>query len=94
MEEISPHTALLPTLWKILILGKPFFDRFEPVRKKGGELSSVVLRHSEDPNVVTVINTWNSVETAQAFFNHEVLKTSMGEARVTSTPSFVFANAD
>ena len=73
---------------------KTVFDRFEPVRKEGGELSAVVLRHSDDANVVSVINTWNSIETAQAFFAREDLKAGMGEAGVTSPPTFIFANAD
>ena len=46
---------------------KTVFDRWEPVRKEGGELSAVVLRHADDPNVVTVVNTWNTVEAAQVF---------------------------
>jgi len=73
---------------------KTVFDRFEPVRKEGGELSAVVLRHLDDANVVSVINTWNSIETAQAFFAREDLKAGMGEAGVTSPPTFIFANAD
>jgi len=73
---------------------KTVFDRWEPVRKEGGELSAVVLRHSDDPNMVTVINTWDTVEAAQAFFVREDLKAGMGEAGVTAPPSFVFANAE
>ena len=73
---------------------KTVFDRWEPVRKEGGELSAVVLRHSDDPNVVTVVNTWDTVEAAQAFFAREDLKAAMGEAGVTAPPSFVFANAE
>ena len=45
---------------------KTVFDRFEPVRKEAGELIAVVLRHSDDPNVMTVVNTWDTVEAAQA----------------------------
>ncbi len=71
---------------------KSLCDQFEPVRKEGGELSAVVLRHSDDPNMVTVINTWDTIETAQAFFNREELKSAMGEAGVTAPPTFVFAN--
>ena len=42
--------------------------------------------------MVTVINTWDTIETAQAFFNQEELKAAMGEAGVTGPPTFVFAN--
>ena len=64
------------------------------MRKEAGELSAVVLRHSDDHNVVTVVNTWDTVEAAQAFFVREDLKVGMGEAGVTAPPSFVFANAE
>ena len=71
---------------------KSLFDKFESVRKEGGERSAVVLRHSDDPNMVTVINTWDTIEAAQAFFSREELKAAMGEAGVTAPPPFVFAN--
>ncbi|MBM10902.1 MAG: cyclase [Chloroflexi bacterium] len=71
---------------------KSLFDKFESVRKEGGERSAVVLRHSDDPNMVTVINTWDTIEAAQAFFSREELKAAMGEAGVTAPPTFVFAN--
>ena len=71
---------------------KSMFDQFASIRKEGGELSAVVLRHADDPNMVTVINTWDTIETAQAFFNQEELKAAMGEAGVTAPPTFVFAN--
>ena len=73
---------------------KTVFDRIEPVRKEGSELSAVVLRHSDDHNVVIVVNAWDTVEAAQAFFVREDLKAGMGEAGVTAPPSFVFANAE
>ena len=71
---------------------KSLFDKFESVRKEGGERSAVVLQHSDDPNMVTVINTWDTIEAAQAFFSREELKAAMGEAGVTAPPTFVFAN--
>ena len=71
---------------------KSVFDKFEPVRKERGERSAVVLRHADDSNMVTIINTWDTIETAQAFFSQEELKAAMGEAGVTAPPTFVFAN--
>ena len=71
---------------------KAVFDQLEPVRKEGGERSAVVLRHAGDSNMVTVINTWDTIETAQAFFSRQELKAAMGEAGVTAPPTFVFAN--
>ena len=71
---------------------KTVFDQFEDSRKEGGELSAVVLRHSDDPNMVTVLSTWDTVETAQAFFASVDLKEAMQEAGVTAPPTFVYAN--
>ena len=71
---------------------KTIFDQFEPIRKEAGELSAVVLRHADDPNMVTVINTWDSIEAFQALFDREELKASMTEAGVTAPPTIVIAN--
>ena len=83
---IATHPVKDFSAWKSL------FDRFESVRKDGGERSAVVLQHADDPNMVTVINTWDTIETAQAFFSQEELKAAMEEAGVTAPPTFVFGN--
>ena len=71
---------------------KAIFDQFEPIRKEAGERSAVVLRHADDPNMVTVINTWVSIEAFQALFNREELKARMAEAGVTAPPTITIAN--
>ena len=74
--------------WKIV------FDEFEQLRKEAGELTAVVLRHADDPNVVRGLNTWTSVDAAKAFIASEEIKKGMGEAGVTAPPTFVFANSE
>ena len=71
---------------------KAIFEQFEPIRKEAGERSAVVLRHADDPNMVTIINTWDSIEAPQAFLNREELKAGMAEAGVTAPPTMIFAN--
>ena len=71
---------------------KSVFDKFESVRKEGGEQSAVVLRHADDPNMVTVVNTWNSIDEIQAFFGQEELKAGMAEAGVAGPPTVILAN--
>jgi quinol monooxygenase YgiN len=71
---------------------KASFEQFEPIRKEAGELSAVVLQHADDPNMVTVINTWVSIEAFQALFNREELKAGMAEAGVTAPPTLIIAN--
>ena len=70
---------------------KTIFDQFEPIRKEAGELSAMVLRHADDPNMVTIINTWESIEAFQALFNREELKAGMAEAGVTAPPTIICA---
>jgi hypothetical protein len=68
-------------------------DRDSPtVRQEGGELSVVVLQHSDDPNMVTVINTWDTIEIDQEFFTNKDLKSAMHDSGVTAPPTFVLAN--
>ena len=70
---------------------KGVFDKFESLRKECGELSAVTLQHCDDPNMVTVINTWVSVDAFQAFFSREELKAAMGDAGVTAPPTIIVA---
>ena len=84
--NIASHPVKDFDTWKSL------FDQFEPIRKEGGERSAVILQHADDPNMVTILNTWDTIEAAQSFFNREELKVAMRDAGVTAPPIFVFAN--
>ena len=42
--------------------------------------------------MVTVINTWVSIEAFQALFNREELKAGMAEPGVTAPPTIIIAN--
>jgi quinol monooxygenase YgiN len=83
--NIVTHPVKDFNIWKAV------FDRMETVRKEGGELSVVVLRHCDDSNMVTVINTWDTAERAQAFFANKDLQSAMAESGVTAPPTFVLA---
>ena len=56
------------------------FDALEPQRKQGGERSAAV------------INTWDSVSAAKAFFDSPALKGAMESAGVAGPPDFLFAD--
>ena len=86
--SIATHPVEDFEAWKIV------FDQFEPVRQESGERSAVVLRHSDAPNMVSVINTWDTIEIAQAFFAREDLKAGMAEGGVTAPPAVVFGSAE
>ncbi|HIA75697.1 MAG TPA: hypothetical protein EYN92_04625 [Dehalococcoidia bacterium] len=86
--SIATHSVKDFETWKTV------FDQFEPVRQKSGERSAVVLRHSDALNLVSVINTWDTIETVQALFVREDLKTGMAEGGVTAPPAFVFGKTE
>ena len=58
--------------WKIA------FDQFEQLRKEAGELTAVVLRHADDANTVSVLNTWTSIDAAKTFITSEEIKKEWG----------------
>ncbi len=51
----------------------------------------MALQHCDDPNMVTVINTWVSVDAFQAFFSREELTAAMGDAGITGPPTIIVA---
>ena len=71
-------------VWKIA------FDQFEQLRKEAGELTAVVLRHSDDPNTVSVLNTWTSIDAAKTFITSEEIKKRNGRGRGNCTTNICF----
>ncbi len=71
---------------------KAAFDAFAEVRKQSGEMGYAVLHEDGDPNNVTVINSWSSMEDAKAFVASDALKKTMEEAGVTEMPDIHFLN--
>ena len=68
------------------------FDSFESTRKENGEQSYQVLQADGDPNDVIVINTWLSVDDANAFLAKDELKTAMADAGVIGPLDVTIAN--
>ena len=71
---------------------KKVFDSAIEMRKSGGELSAEVLRDASDPNNLTVINKWDSLENAQKFVHAPELKAAMEKAGVAGPPTVFFLN--
>ena len=71
---------------------KKGFDSALAMRKSGGELSAQVLRDASDPNSLTIINKWNSVENAQKFAHSPELMAAMEKAGVMGPPTVLFLN--
>jgi heme-degrading monooxygenase HmoA len=65
---------------------KAGFDQYPP--SKGGALFHRLNRNVDNPNNVSVVCGWNSVEDAIAFRDNPELKAKMGDAGVAGPPRF------
>ena len=61
---------------------KKVYDGFAPIQAEHGVLDHQVLRSIENPNKVIVTHTFDSGETARAFFAMPELKEAMSQAGV------------
>ena len=71
---------------------KKVFDSAIEMRKSAGELSAEVFRDASNPNNITVINKWDSLENAQKFVQAPELKAAMEKAGVAGPPAIYFLN--
>jgi quinol monooxygenase YgiN len=71
---------------------KKVFDSAIGLRTSSGELSAQVFRDASDPNSITTINKWDSLENAQKFAHSPELKAAMEKAGVAGAPSVYFLN--
>jgi len=69
---------------------RKIFDDDDQRRKEYGSTGFQVLRSASDPNNLTVIMEWPSVEAAQAFATSDALKEKMKDAGVISQPEMTF----
>lgn len=72
---------------------KGVFDSVYEMRKGAGEQSAQVLRGVENPNMITMIFEWDTLENARAYANNPNLGEAMGAAGVNTPPSFRFLTA-
>ena len=71
---------------------KKVFDSALDLRKSSGELSAQIYRDASDPNKLTIMNKWNSLENAQKFAHSPELKAAMEKAGVVGAPNVYFLN--
>ncbi len=71
---------------------KKAFDSNASLRTSSGEISAHIFRDASDPNSITVLNKWNSMENAQKFAHSPELKAAMEKAGVVGQPSVFFLN--
>jgi heme-degrading monooxygenase HmoA len=81
------HTVADYAKWRAV------FDNHEAARQSFGATGvKQVYRGLEDPNAITVITEWKSVEDAQRFSQDPTLKAAMAAGGVISAPEATFLN--
>ena len=68
------------------------YDDFAPVQKAKGVTAKAVYQAADNPNDITVVHDFGSVEAAQAFAKSDELKKAMQGAGVVGTPTIWFTN--
>ena len=71
---------------------KKVYDSVKDLRTSNGELSDRIYRDASDPNQLTVIFEWDSLENAKKYANSPELKAAMERAGVEGKPSIHFLN--
>lgn len=71
---------------------KAEFDNFADFRKSSGEKSYRILQPTEDPNDLTLLFQWDSLQNAETFMGSSELKAAMKSAGVAEEPEIQFFN--
>ena len=69
---------------------KKVYDSVADLRASNGELTDKIYRDAEDPNKLTVIFTWDSLENAKKYSQSPELKAAMEKAGVVGPPDIRF----
>ncbi len=69
---------------------RKIFDDHEKTRKEFGSTGYQVFQSASDPNDITAIIAWPSVDAAKAFATSPSLKETMKNAGVISQPEVTF----
>jgi quinol monooxygenase YgiN len=71
---------------------KKVFDSVQELRTASGEIGNQIYRDAANPNKLTVVNTWDSMENAQKFAQSPELRAAMKDAGVEGKPNMSFLN--
>ena len=72
---------------------KAVFDEVKPMRDEAGEISTALYRDASDPNTITALFEWDSLENARDYAGSDRLKAAMQKAGVTGPPTITFLNS-
>ena len=71
---------------------KKVYDSVADLRSSSGELSDNIYRDASDPNILTAIFKWNSLENARKYAQSPELRAAMEKAGVNGPPKISFLN--
>jgi len=71
---------------------KRVYDSVADLRSSNGELSDRIYRDASDPNKLTIMFKWDSLENAQKYASSPELKAAMEKAGVNGPPNINFLN--
>jgi len=71
---------------------KNVYDSAADLRSSNGELSEQIYRDASDPNKLTIVFKWDSLENAQKYASSPELKAAMEKAGVNGPPNINFLN--
>ncbi len=71
---------------------KEVYDSVYDLRKSNGELSDDIYRDADDPNSLTIVFKWDSLERAKRYSQSPELKEAMQKAGVAGPPKIFFLN--
>jgi heme-degrading monooxygenase HmoA len=69
------------------------FDSMDGQHRRAGMTSVRVLRSASDPNELTILSEWSSLEQAKAWATSPDLRAGMQNAGVSSQPDVAFLEA-
>jgi heme-degrading monooxygenase HmoA len=69
---------------------KPVFDAHGAARKTAGSKGGRLLRSAEDPNEITILLEWHTLQKARAFAQSDDLRNAMQRAGVVGKPDVHF----
>lgn len=75
---------------KDYVVWRKIFDDHDETRRGFGSTGFQVFRSASDPNDITAIMDWPSVDAARAYATSDSLKEAMKNAGVTSQPEVMY----
>jgi quinol monooxygenase YgiN len=71
---------------------KKVYDSVKGLRTSNGELSDQIYHDASDPNKLTILFKWNSLENAQKYAHSPEMRAAMEKAGVEGPPTISFLN--